>query len=318
MKNSIFSNHKISDKIILVMMVFAMYSVLFAIPLSAAENAKIKLPDGLYMYGSSIEKLQDGRVRVGFGKYFVVINNIIYSSKEAIRKFGVVKLNKLFTENKKYKILFGGEQIGKIYNVRIDSEEDWGYKEELLTKNIKEGPAYGRESIKIKGSAVKCLAVPEEYKEIKKIVYTTIPQGEVDIIAKRAREKLYPMVENKTKTHGWSLYEENLERLDKISDRNGELYIGVYNFAFKKPFDARQWSYWDDKMIFSAKNSNVHFITGEQDEGWMTICGMLDVDGDGDGELIIERTFGDEDGSTTTLEIHKQKTDGNWTLIYKK
>jgi hypothetical protein len=64
-------------------------AVLFAIPLSAEENAKINLPDGLYMYDSSIERLTDERERVGFGKYFVVKNNIIYSAQEAVRKFGV-------------------------------------------------------------------------------------------------------------------------------------------------------------------------------------------------------------------------------------
>ena len=95
-------------------------------------------------------------------------------------------------ENKNYKILFGGEQIGKIHNVTIYDEKDWNYKEELLTKNIKEGPAYRVESIFIGryGSAVKCLAVPEEYKEVKKKVYTTIPQEEVDKIATLAKEKL--------------------------------------------------------------------------------------------------------------------------------
>ena len=299
--------------------------LLFAMPLAAAEkeSVKIKLPDGFYMYSSSIEKLQDGSERVGFSKYFVVYKNNIYSAQEAVKKIGISKLNTLFGGAKKYKILcpISGGQIGQIYSVMIEDGEEWDYKESFFTKDIKEGPAYGKESIKIKGSAGKCLAVPEEYEEIKKIVCTTIPQGEVGIIAKRAREKLYPMVENKTKIHGWSLYEENLERLDKISDRNGELYIGVYNFAFKKPFDARQWSYWDDKIIFSAKNNNVHFITGEQDETFMTICGMLDVDIDGEDELIIERTSIGEDAddpvSWIIVEIYKQKEDGNWTLVYK-
>ena len=72
MKNRIFPKYKRIAKLILLLGVLA---VLFAIPLSAAENAKIKLPDGLYMYDSSIERLTDGRERVGFGKYFVVKNN---------------------------------------------------------------------------------------------------------------------------------------------------------------------------------------------------------------------------------------------------
>jgi hypothetical protein len=43
----------------------------------------------------------------------------------------------------------------------------------------------------------------------------------------------------------------------------------------------------------------------------------LDVDGDGEGELIIERSSGGMDWSITTLEMHKQKEDGNWEMIKK-
>jgi len=44
---------------------------------------------------------------------------------------------------------------------------------------------------------------------------------------------------------------------------------------------------------------------------------MLDVDGDSADELIIEKRFAGEAGSTTTVEIYKQKVDGIWTLVYK-
>ena len=114
MKYKIFPNYKRIAKLILLLGVLAALSTT---PLAAAENVKIKLPDGLYMYDSSIERLTDGRERVGFGKYFAVQNNVIYSSQEAMKKFGVSKLNEFFTENKKYKILFGGDKIGEIHNV---------------------------------------------------------------------------------------------------------------------------------------------------------------------------------------------------------
>lgn len=312
-----------SSKIIYLLLGVVIVAVLFAMPVSAKENVKLKLPDGIYMYDSEVQRQKDGSDRVGFGKFFVVLNKNIYSSKDFVKKFGITKLNKLFGGNKKYKILCGGEVVGTKYNLKFERDEaidrdnaTFDCAESYIIKNFKEGSAYRRESIKIKGSAVKCLTVPATYKEVKKIVYTTIPQEEVDKIAKLAKEKLYPKVENRTSTQRMTLYEDNLELLDKISDHNSELYIGIYNYAFKKPWNG-QWSYWDDKMIFSAKNHNVHFITGEQDESWMTICGMLDVDSDGEDELIIERTFGGIDGTTTTLEMHKQKDDGNWKMIKK-
>lgn len=300
-------------------LILGVLAVLFAISLSPAENVKINLPDGLYMYDSSIERLTDGRERVGFGKYFVVKNNSIYSSQEAVRKFGASKLNTLFTENKSYKILFGGEKIGEIYNVNIDDEGGWNYKEELLTRNLKEGPAYGSGGFG-HGSAVKCLAVPEEYKEVKKKVYTTIPQEEVDKIAKLAKEKLLPLVISrkgfaKYKITEMELYKDSLLFLDKLSYRNDELYIGRYQYAFK----TAKTSYWFD-IIFSARKGSFHIVTTDYEEGdlvagYMTIYGMLDVDGCGEDELVIEKEAPREDETTIWLEIHKQKPDGNWIRI---
>ncbi len=217
--------------------------LLFAVPLLAAEkeSVRIKLPDGIYMYDSSVRHLQDGRLWVGFRKYFIVYNKNIYSPKEAVKKFGVSKLNILFTENKKYKILFGGEQIGEIYSVIIEDGEEWNYKQNLFTKDIKEGPAYYWREIMYPGkltSVTKCLAVPEEYKEVKKKVYATIPQEAVDKIAKLAKEQLLPLLMKrkgfaKYKIREMELLKENLWLLDKISYRNDELYIGEYHYVFK-------------------------------------------------------------------------------------
>jgi hypothetical protein len=275
-----------------------------SLPLSTAGNEKINMSDGLYMYDSWIEHLLKGGISVRFEKCFVVKNNIIYSFQDAMKKIGVSKLNKLFADSKKYKILFGGENIGEIYNVK---------------KNIKEGPAYGSGAFG-HGSAVKCLAVPEKYKEVKKKVYTTIPQEEVDKIAKLAKEKLLPLLISrkgfaKYKITEMELYKDSLLHLDKISYRNDELYIGRYQYAFKTAKNA----YWFD-IIFSARKDSFHIVTTDYEEGdlvagYMTIYGMLDVDGCGEDELIIEKEAPREGETTIWLEIHKQKPDGNWTRI---
>jgi hypothetical protein len=314
--NKLISKQRFHVRLILCVLV-----VLFAMPLFAAEKKKIKLPDGLYMYDSSIERLQDECVRVGFGKYFIVRNNTIYSSKEAIRKFGIAKLNKLFTENKKYKILSSGGKIGEIYNIIIekyDDEMDWNYEEELYTKNVKEGPLYGAQGGY--GSVVRYIAVPEEYKEVQKKTFTTISQEEVDKISKLAKEKLLPLLINrkgfsKYKINEMELYKENLLFLDKISYRNDDLYIGRYQYAFKTAKTAYRFD-----IIFSARRDNFHVVTTDYEDGdlvagYMKIYGMLDVDGCGADELIIEKEAPREDETTIWLEIHKQKPGGNWTLI---
>jgi hypothetical protein len=317
-------------------------ATILAIPLLAAET-KIKLPDGLYMYDSSISKREDGREWVGFRTFFVVQNNIIYSSQGAMNKFGVSKLNKLFTENKKYKILFGGEQVGEIYNVKIgkfNNELDWNYEEKLFTKNIKQGPAYGKESIYLGrlGSAAKCLAVPEEYKEGQRKVYTTIPQEEVDKIAKLAKEKLLPLVINRKELTQYEireteLYKEYLELLDKITNADNEIYIGIYRYVFKispdsikispdsRPYRART-IVPAFEIVFSVKNNTVNVITSDYDSetlsnGNIKILDMLDIDGCGKNELLIEKEYGGMDEVITNLEVYKQKIDGSWTQIKK-
>jgi hypothetical protein len=316
MSNRIFPNYKIIGTLILVLGVLAIV-ITTSLPLSTAGNEKINMSDGLYMYDSWIEHLLKGGISVRFEKCFVVKNNIIYSFQDAMKKIGVSKLNKLFADSKKYKILFGGENIGEIYNVNIENDGYRRYEEELYTKNIKEGPAYGSGGY---GSAVKCLAVPEKYKEVKKKVYTTIPQEEVDKIAKLAKEKLLPLLISrkgfaKYKITEMELYKDSLLHLDKISYRNDELYIGRYQYAFKTAKNA----YWFD-IIFSARKDSFHIVTTDYEEGdlvagYMTIYGMLDVDGCGEDELIIEKEAPREGETTIWLEIHKQKPDGNWTRI---
>lgn len=320
MKNKIFQDYETVGKLILLLCVLA---VLFAVPLSAAENVKINLPDGLYMYDSSIERLTKGGERVGFGKYFIVKNNIIYSSQEAMKNFGVLKLNELFTENKKYKILFGGENIGKIYNVKIDDEGDWNYEEELLTENIKEGPMYGVQG-GIYGSVVKCIAVPKSYKEAPRKAYTTISKEEVDKISELAKNNLFDLIKNRKevtqhKIKKTELVREELQILDKISHRNHELYmyIGIYLYVFKTAED----SHWFG-IIFSARKDSIYVITSNYDDenlwdGRVTIYGKLDVDGCGEDELLIEKEYESEDETTVYLEIYKQKADGIWKRIVR-
>ena len=304
-------------------LVLGVLAVLFATPLSTAENAKINLPDGLYMYDSSIERLTDGRERVGFGKYFVARNNTIYSAQEAVRTFGISKLNELFTENKKYKILFGGENIGKIYNVKIDDEGDWNYKEELLTKNIKEGPAYRVEGIYVGrlGSVARHLAVPEKYKVLRTISFKEISKEEVDKILKLVKEKLLPLVKNrkelkKNKINEMEWVAENIDLLDKISYRDHEMYIGIYWYGFKTAKDGDRF-----QIVFSVNKEDVYDITSNYDNdklsaGGMKIHGLLDV-GCGKEELIIEKIYGGLYESFRDLEIYKQKAGGNWMLIKK-
>jgi hypothetical protein len=306
--------------VVLVMLVLVLMFCFAATPAVAAENAKINLPDGLYLYDAIVSK-SEVKAHVGFQKYFVVQKNIIYSSKEAIKKFGISKLNKSFTENKKYKILLGGEKVGEILNLIVDDEGDHVYKDEFLNKNIKKGPMYGGSRL---GSAVNYIAVPEGYKEVQRNVYKTISKEEIEKISKLANDKLLPLVKNrkevkKYKVKEAELFREELRLLDKISYRNDDMYIGIYycTFATVKNTDR-----FDVGILFSITKDNVSIITSDYDDetldfGNTSIYGMLDVDGCGEEELIIEKEYPSEDKAITNLEIYKQKADGSWKRIQK-
>ena len=312
-------------------LVLGVLAVLFAISLSAEGNAKIKLPDGLYMYDSSVQRLKDGSDRVGFGKFFVVHNKNIYSSKEAFKKFGISKLNELFGGNKKYKILLNGEVIGEKYNLRFEKDEAidredavFSCNESYIAKNIKEGPAYRVEGIYVGrlGSVARHLAVPETYKVLRTISFKDISKEEVDKISKLVKEKLLPLVKNrkelkKNKINEMELAAEGIDLLDKISYGSREMFIGIYWYGFKAAKRGERV-----QIVFSANKEDVYDITSNYNNdilssGGVKIHGLLDFDGCGKEELIIEKEYGGLYQSFRDLEIYKQKTEGNWTLIKK-
>lgn len=292
------------------------------------------------MYDPSVRQSQNGSTWVGFRKYFVVKNKTIYSLQGAIKKFGVKRLNALFAENKKNKILFGGEKIGEIQDIIIDDKCDGAceeghvfYKEKLLTENIKQGPMYKVESVYVDrlGSVAKFIGVPEEYKEVPRKVYNTILQEEVEEISKLAREKLFDLIKNREELMQYKikkneLKSEKLELLDKISHGNDKMYTGIYRYTFKIAEDSRTFrvpsivpAY---EIAFTVKKDNISCITSNYDaetlrNGNMKIQGMLDVDGCGEEELIIEKEYGGLDEAITNLEFYKQKTDGRWNQIKK-
>lgn len=321
------------SKIIYLLLGVLVVAVLSAIPLSAKENVKIKLPDGLYMYDAIVSQSQ-GKAHIGFQKYFVVRNNIIYGQRDAVKKFGFKKLNEMFIKNKKHKILLAGEKVGEIYIASIDNEGDCAegcvsYKVEIASKNLKERPAYGNGGY---GSAVNCIVVPEEYKEIQKKVHDEISKEEIDKISKLAKDKLLPLVIKrkalkKNKVKDTDLVKEGIVLLDKITYRNEETYIGIYSYEFNVAANVCHAYKLVTcapvfQIIFAVRKDNVYVITSDVDEETLwnaktTILGTLDVDGCGREELIIEKDYSGEDEILIHLEIYKQNDAGNWTLIQK-
>lgn len=292
-------------------LIIAALTLLFAMPVAAEEKVKLKLPDGLYMYG----------------KYFVVKNNTLYSAQEAINKFGVANLNKWFAENKKYKILFGGEQIGEVYDLKIENDEGIDH-EILLTKTVNEGPLYVRDKLFLRlGSAIKKIGVPEAYHASPRKVHASISKEEVTTIESILKQKLFPLIKNRKELTRYkikqeSIFSEELLLLDKVTRRNGPMYIGVYHYIFEVGKGSARSS-----IVFTVKDEDVRVVTSKHEEhkgyvldgGMMSINGMLDVDGCGEDELIVEKEYYHEGEAEAinVLGIYKQKGSGKWIPIQK-
>ena len=306
-------------------------AVSIATPLSAAEKAKIRLPDGLYMYKSLTELDKDGRMVVGFGRYFIVHNNTIYNSQQALRKFGLAKLNKLFTEKKKFKVLFGGEKIGERHGVEIvtgDRMAESYIKSSgpPFIKNIKEGPTYSKDLGLVENSVARAFVVPETYKASRTVTFNAVSKDEVEKVEKLVKDKLFDLVKNRKELKQFKvkyeeLSEERIKILDKITDHSGEMYMGSYGYVFR----TAEGVVYEFEIVFSTRKDNVYVITSNYYydnktmlNGDNEICGMLDIDGCGEEELIIEKTSGGLYEYITNLEIYKQKADGNWTQVIKR
>ena len=294
----------------------AALALIFAAPVAAQEKVKLNLPDGVYQ---SIR-----------GCAFIVKSNKIYDTPAAVKKFGIAKLNEWFA-GKKNKILYGGEVVGEIYNAKISEKKKnrveacqspfgvTGYKLYVPEEKIPEGPLYSK-GIPFSqwGSVRKTITVPDAYKESPRKIFSMISSEELAVVSKLVKEQLLAELKNKKeleRSDGKKFFTAELSNtdisyadvvtLEKISRRNGEMYIGFIHFIDGELAHKR--------LMFSAKVDNVKLITGTLG----SISGMLDMDGCGEDELIVEKGYGSEDESFNWLEIYKQKMDGSWVQIIK-
>lgn len=300
-------------------LIIAALTLLFAMPVSAEEKVKLKLPDGLYMYDLAGTESEG---RPSFQKYFVTKNNTLYSAQEAIKKFGVANLNKWFAENKKYNILFGGEKIGETTNILIEDENEWR-SDSFLTRAVKKEPVEKGKIPVVLGSLGASMGVPEAYQATPRKVYTSISKEEVATIESILKQKLFHLIKNRKELAHYKVKQETISSeelllLDKVSRRNEEMYIGVYHYIFK----VGKGSFRSD-IVFSLKNEDVQVVTSKYDEhngqildgGMMSIYGMLDVDGCGEDELIIEKEYDHEYEAINILGLYKQKSGSNWIPV---
>jgi len=306
-------------------LIIAVLLALTAMPVSAEEKVKLKLPDGLYMYDLAGT---EGVGRPSFQKYFVAKNNTLYSAQEAIKKFGIANLNKWFAENKKYKILFGGEKIGETTNIIIENENEWR-SDSFLTKSVKKEPIEKGKIPGMLGNVGASMGVPEAYQATPRKVYASVSQEEVTAIESLLKQKLFHLIKNrkeysKYKLRRESIYSEQILLLDKVSRNNGGIYVGVYEYTFSTGRQPGQGGF-DSKILFSVENNDVRFVTNQYEAryglilhgGLMNIYGMLDVDGCGEDELIVEKEYDHEyeAEAINILGIYKQKNDVNWMPV---
>ena len=95
------------------------------------------------------------------------------------------------TGKKKYTIIFGDEQMGEVYGVRLADSGDFIY-EQSLAKKIKQGPVYRAGVIYIDrlGSAARPVGVPREYVGAPTKFSGTLSNDEVTRVSRLVKDKL--------------------------------------------------------------------------------------------------------------------------------
>ena len=292
-------------------MLIGVFALFFTMQVTAQEKSEVKLnlPDGPYQFKGSCD--------------FIVKDNQLYTPQEAIKKFGIPKLNEWFA-GKKYKVLFSGEKVGEGFNKKIDDfykprrinacsnpfNIDRKKQNYLDDKKIIQGSLYGGDSNY--GSAISLITVPDAYKETTRNVYRTISREEIGAVEGQIKKQLYAELSSQREMAQYKFNVEDmmfaeLRMLDKISRHGKDMYVGVVYFG--------RGNLWNKSLVFSAHDMTVKFLTITNK--LITIKGMLDVDGCGKDELIIEKMLIGEDRCISQLETFKQYDDGSWRVIVR-
>ena len=318
MKTELRKSMKQGSKLMRSMLITGL-ALLFSLPLSAQEKSEVKLnlPDGVYQFHGGCD--------------FIIKDNQFYTPPGAIKIFGIAKLNEWFV-GKKYKSLLDSEKIGGGYNSKISKKYSpckpkmcsfpFETARYLTNKEIAQGPLYAREFAH-NGSVLNVITVPDAYKETRRKLYRSISAEEVAAVEKLVNEKLFIELQNKKeldvrmsgriqkfKFNDAAIKHAQLLMLDKIHQRGKVMFIGVFKYRFKTNDDIIGY-----QVMFSVIERSVKLITGTS-EPTLNVLGMLDVDGDGEDELVVDRGHG-ADEYTGWQEIYKQQQDGSWLQIMK-
>lgn len=308
-----FKNSMKKIKALMQFVLIAGFALLFTLPLSAQEKSEVKLnlPDGVYQAGCS----------------FILKDNQLYMPQDAIKTFGIAKLNEWFAE-KKYKVLFAGEKVGEGFNKKIadaykpsginvcsnpfstDRKKPWYLDEDKIT----DGALYVKDEIfRGWGSVRQQITVPDAYKDSPWKIYRSIPTEEVTVTERLAKEQLLPQLRMskelaQSKISRDDIASAKLVTLDKVFHRNQEMYIGILYSGDGK--------LWNKKVVFSANDQSVKLITITFSDV-ISIKGMIDVDGCGEKELVVTSASEFGDKTLFFLEFYKQLSDYSWQKIFE-
>ncbi len=302
------------------------------------HNIIVKIPDGVYLYYSTIQNLQTNKV----SPLIIVKNGRILNPYKIAKKTNEQKMMKEYAVGVKYNVIKGSEKIGELSNINLENcyclEKPRNTKQEILPEIIGAGKYNGRElkttlsSSRIPFGFTNIFIAPPLFNPDRGANVFKITEEEKDKLLTVCREKYLPIIwkeqNEKLAKRGRKIASENKSRLFAVeavdlSGQGKKDYIGLYNVSYKIVEGNRTAGLSGDEVPFVLwHDGKIERIDEVYSTAEFMFITAIDIDGDGNKELLVQRKIDIEkmhdDGALETfqIEILKHKSSG-WISIWQ-
>ncbi|MBI5493214.1 MAG: hypothetical protein HY893_09810 [Deltaproteobacteria bacterium] len=302
-----------------------------------AEGFKIKLPDGLYLYQPKIKEEV-------FSPLFIVEKGALVDPYALAVKIGEKKFIKDYVEGKRFHVYIEGVTAGILTEVKFEfvnvcySDEflpdirgKGKYEGKPLKKAYSNKSLYAFNEYERSDGSLKAIAAPVELTTDKALKDFEVTEKNKAMTVEAVRKNFVPGAFELIKKRLETLYEEKqvitgqwgklkfLKSFNKGGNKKGliglyTLYVSFRDAARQEGIDAG----YSAEILFSMvdnKIEQVAFVDGY--EPAYNLGGVIDTDGDGITELILEEGIisdkEPEDGKNISI---LRQTSAGWKEIY--
>jgi hypothetical protein len=299
---------------------------------------KVKIPDGIYLYYSSVKNLKNNEV----SPLIIVKNGQLLNPYKIAEKVGTSKMMEDYSIGKTFNVFKALEKAGEISDIKFKTEYCFAKPRNSKQKILPEITGVGKytgQSLPVVESSKEAwpMGVPEiivtplTFSYGKNIKRPPLKKEDHKKIISAFRKNLLPKV--------WEEHNKKLKKIGRhiVSEKNSYLFVAeavdIYGNGNKDVIGI----YYEVFRIAEGKddaglsNIDIPFVlwsNGKIDKLDLrdlvpsySFIGVIDIDGDGMKELIVEKIIEvesrDDDASfaTIAIEILKNKND-RWVSIW--